>query len=80
MGSARLTLLCGLPGAGKSTVARRLAEEMPAVRLSPDEWMDGLGIDLYDEATRDRLEVLFWLLGRDLLQLGQSVILESGFW
>lgn len=40
----RLILVCGLPGAGKTTLARRLADEVPAVRLSGDEWMVALGI------------------------------------
>ena len=78
--TARLVLLCGLPGSGKSTLATRLADEIPAVRLSPDEWMSELGIDLWDEAARDRIERLFWQLAKDLLRRGQSVILESGFW
>lgn len=76
----RLILVCGLPGAGKTTLALRLADEVSAVRLSGDEWMAGLGIDLHDEAARDHLEVLFWRLAKDLLRRGQSVILESGFW
>jgi predicted kinase len=57
-----------------------LAGEAPAVRLCPDEWLADLGIDLFDEVTRDRLEQVFWRLAQDLLRLGQSVILESGFW
>lgn len=76
----RLILLCGLPGAGKTTLARRLAEALPAVRLCPDELMESLGIELRDEAFRDRLEVIFWRHAQELLRLGQSVILESGFW
>ncbi|MGZ3716634.1 MAG: AAA family ATPase [Ktedonobacterales bacterium] len=76
----RLILVCGLPGAGKTTLARRLADEIPAVRLCPDEWMAALGFNLYDETVRDRLEVLFWRHAQYLLRLGQSVILESGFW
>lgn len=50
------------------------------MRLCPDEWLTGLGIDLNDEPMRDRREVQFWELAKDLLRLGQSVILESGFW
>jgi predicted kinase len=76
----RLVLICGLPGAGKTTLARRLEHELPAVRLCPDEWLAGLGIDLFDEATRERLEALHWQLAQRLLRLGQSVILENGFW
>lgn len=72
--------MCGLPGAGKTTLAGRLAAEVPAVRLCPDEWMARLGIDLYDEDTRERLERTFWSLTQDLLRLGQSVVLEWGFW
>jgi predicted kinase len=80
MDAPRLVLVCGLPGAGKTTLARRLEAELPAVRLCPDEWLAALGIDLRDEIIRDRLETQFWLLARRLLALGQSVILESGFW
>lgn len=79
-GSPQLVLICGLPGAGKSMLARRLEAEIPAVRLCGDEWLADLGIDLYDEATRERLEVLFWHVAQRILILGTSVILESGFW
>ncbi|MEM6338151.1 MAG: AAA family ATPase [Bacteroidota bacterium] len=45
-----LVIICGLPGAGKTTHARRLERELDAVRFGPDEWMEALGMDLYDEA------------------------------
>lgn len=69
------------PGSGKTTLATRLPEQMPAVRLCPTSgWnASGLGVDLFDEGTRDRLERLFWEHAQRLLALGQSVILESGF-
>jgi predicted kinase len=80
MTKPRLILICGLPGSGKTTLAKQLALEVPAVRLCPDEWKHDLGIDYYDEQSRVRLEKRLWLLGQELLALGQSVILENGFW
>ena len=76
----RLVLLCGLPGAGKTTTGRRLEGDLPALRLAPDEWMTRLGFDLYDEGARERVEALQWDVARRVLGLGGSVILESGFW
>ncbi|MEU4833721.1 AAA family ATPase [Streptosporangium sp. NPDC023615] len=76
----RLILLCGLPGAGKTTLAKRLADRIPAVRLCPDEWLAHLGIDLHEAEPRDRLEGLFRRQSEDLVRLGASVILEFGFW
>lgn len=80
MRRARLILICGLPGSGKTTLAKRLAPEARAVRLSPDEWKHALGIDYYDEAARLRLEDRLWRLAQELLALGQNVIMENGFW
>ena len=79
-GTPQLILLGVLPGSGKTSRGRRVAEEIPAVRLWGDEWMARLGVDWLDEETRDRLEQLFWDLAQDLLRHGQTVILESGFW
>ena len=80
MNEARLILICGLPGSGKTTLAKQLAAEVPAVRLCPDEWKHDLGIDYYDEPRRVKLEDRLWRLGQELLTLRQSVILENGFW
>ena len=76
----RLVLVCGLPASGKTTLARRLAEDYGAVRLNPDEWELALGVDVFDEGFQDRLEAEFWELTQRLLVLGTSVILEWGFW
>ena len=76
---ARLVLMCGLPGSGKTTEAIRRAAELGAVRLSPDQWLSDLDIDGFDEAARERIESLQWRLAQELLSLGQSVVLENGF-
>jgi predicted kinase len=76
----RLILVCGMPGAGKSTLAVRLAAQYRALRLCPDDWIVGLGLDPHDSELRDRLELLQWEQARQLLRLGTSVVLESGFW
>ncbi len=78
--STRLVLICGLPASGKSTLARRLAPAIPAVRLDKDQWVTALGGDVWDPDLRDRVERQLWALTRELLARGQSVILEWGHW
>lgn len=78
--SPTLVVICGLPGTGKTTHARRLEQEVSALRFCPDEWMQALGIDLYDEDRRDRVEQLQWMQAKRLLSLGQSVLIEWGTW
>jgi predicted kinase len=76
----RLVLMCGLPGCGKTTLAKRLARAMPAVRLCPDDWLAGLSFDLFDDDARGHIEHRLWRHAEDLLDAGVSVILENGFW
>jgi predicted kinase len=76
----RLVLMCGLPAAGKTTLARELEEPYRAVRISADEWKLALGIDPFDDAARVRLEAQLLALAERLLAIGTSVILEWGFW
>lgn len=73
-------MFCGLPASGKTTTARQLADQLDAVRLNPDDWFANLQLDAWDAALRVRLERQFWQLGKELLTLGQTVILEWGFW
>lgn len=75
-----LHLFCGLPGSGKTTLAKKIEAETGAIRLCPDEWMGSLGLDMFDDDTRDKLEWRLWRLAKDLLRQGQSVIVENGFW
>jgi predicted kinase len=76
----RLVLICGLPASGKSTLARQLAPQIPAIRLDKDGWVTELGADVWDDEFRIRLERRLWALTQDLLAQGQSVILEWGHW
>ena len=75
---ATLVIICGLPGSGKTTHARILEHEMPAVRFCPDEWMQSLDFSLHDERLRERVEQFQWTLAKRLLSLGQSVLIEWG--
>ena len=76
----RLIIVCGLPGAGKTTVATALAEQHDGVRYSPDDWMDAIGINLWDEAKRAGIEQLQWQQAQSLLALGGTAIIEWGTW
>jgi molybdopterin-guanine dinucleotide biosynthesis protein len=38
----RLIVVCGLPGSGKTTLAKTLESRLRAVRFCPDDWMDAL--------------------------------------
>ncbi len=76
--------MVGLPGAGKTTRARELEASLPALRLSPDEWITAVlgpspARDELD-AARDPVERALWQLARRTLELGVDVILDFGFW
>jgi predicted kinase len=75
-----LIIVCGLPGSGKTTRARLVEKRLGAVRLSADDWMEALAIDLYDEAARARVEALQWELAQSLLRGGLTVVIEWGTW
>ena len=77
---AMLIIVCGLPGSGKTTHARRLQGTHRAIRLSADYWMHALSIDLYDEGMRAKIEALQWNLAQEMLSHGLVVIVEWGTW
>ena len=78
--SSKLIIVCGLPGAGKTTHAKMLEKELGAIRFCPDEWMEMLSLDSYDEARRAKIEALQWKLSQELLALGLTVVIEWGTW
>ena len=81
---ATLILICGMAGAGKSTLAEQLECSRRAFRLCPDEWIKAVIRDESDKCElarlRDPIESLQWQMAQKLLSLGISVILENGFW
>lgn len=80
MNEARLYLVCGLPGAGKTTRARQIADTARAVRLDPDDWIVGFGISLVDYEFRFKLQDRMLAHAGDILRCGTSVVVEFGSW
>jgi predicted kinase len=74
-----LYLFCGLPGSGKSTVARILADDEGAVRLAPDDWLQALALDVRADDARVAMRELHWQHAQELLGHAVPVILEFGF-
>lgn len=77
---ARLVIVTGLPGAGKTTLAQRLAETMPAARMCPDEWMTSAGLDLWDSDARRLIERTQQSVAIEMLRSGRDVVVEFGSW
>lgn len=75
-----LILFCGLPGSGKTRIAKQLETQTDAIRLCTDDWMADLDIDLHDESFRDLLQHRLYILAKELLAKGVDVILEDGLW
>ena len=78
-----LTLMVGLPGSGKTTRAKALADKTGALRLTPDEWQTRLFYDDMHHPDHDRrhgeIESIMWEVAAHLRN-GGDVILDFGFW
>jgi predicted kinase len=80
-GAPTLHFFCGKAGAGKSTLARQLADAHNATLISEDLWMwrlYGDQLHSFDDYLRlaPRLRSVVGPLTMDLLRAGQSVVLD----
>ena len=86
MNKATLVLISGAPGAGKTYLARRLAEALPIVVLEKDAIKETL-FDAVGEGDREWSKklggatfALLRVLVESHLKAGQSVVAEAAFW
>lgn len=75
-------LIHGCIGAGKTTFARRLEEELPAIRISHDEWMahlcgDDPPVDQFP-VFRQQVSTLIDKQWKRCVELGLDVVLDLG--
>lgn len=79
-----LYFICGLPCAGKTTYAKRLEQQVCALRLTPDEWHTRLfGHDVLEDehhTRHDLIESLLLEVAARVLALNRDVVLDFGFW
>lgn len=78
-------MTCGLPGSGKTTLARQIERDAPAVRLTGDEWLQEIFPDMTTAEAetgpfRARIEHLQWQTAIRILELGCDVVLDWGVW
>src|SRR4051812_36962797 len=78
--SVVLYLTAGLPGAGKTTLARQIADSVGILRLTPDEWMAPLFQDSDADGRRDILEARMIWVAHEVLRSNSSVVLDFGCW
>ncbi len=81
---ATLHLMVGLPCSGKTTLAKKLEHELPALRLNLDRChihLFGQDAEGPEHDTRHNLiETMLWDIASRSLVLGMNVILDYGLW
>jgi predicted kinase len=81
---AKLYMIHGFLGAGKTTFAKQLEQAIPGIRFTHDEWMQRLyGVDPHAQdfpIYYERVSQLIFSLWPRCLQLKLNVILDLNFW
>ena len=88
---ATLYLTCGLPCAGKTTLAKQIEAERNALRLTADEWLIALygpqlpspevmNVKGVADVRRTAVETLQWHVAARALELGVDVVVDWGVW
>jgi predicted kinase len=86
-----LYLTCGLPGSGKTTLAKRIERSHNALRLTADEWLFALfgpepeppeviAVKGATALRRNAVEALQWEVAARALALGVDVVIDWGLW
>ncbi len=83
-----LYMTCGLPGSGKTTLAKQIEQSRNALRLTGDEWLFALfGPEPELPETkgtpspqRNTVEALQWDVAARALALGIDVVIDWGVW
>lgn len=80
-GRSLLVVVLGLPGTGKTTFARALADRVGAVHLNTDMLRAGLGLrGQYDADAKARIYEVLLQRSRAELARGNAVILDGTFY
>ena len=80
---ATLFITCGVPGSGKTTVARQLETKHRALRLTGDEWLHALYPEMnvaLSKVHRPAVERVQWDLALRALANDWNVVLDWGLW
>lgn len=75
-----LVLFCGLPGSGKTTLAKKLCKNGKGIRICTDDWQADLDMNSNPDNFHAKLQKKLYEHALELLDNNQSIILEDGLW
>ncbi len=82
--NAKVFIISGQIGAGKTTYAKILEKKYNAVRFSPDEWLlklytEEIPMESFDNYYYRCCE-LSWAVSKEFIKRNINVVLDFGFW